>query len=354
MSNDSTKIAEQHMPRILELDTLRGLCALAVMLYHYIWRYDAMVGFDGAPNPAANVDLLGLRDVSTIPVYIFFMISGFVIYMTLDRVKTGLEFFVSRASRLFPVYWTCVILTYLSWSAFPAFDYEVTPSQFLINLTMLQSFLYVPDVDGVYWSLGVEIVFYAAMYVLLVTNNLHRIRHFCGFWLALSTVYAIVGNQFPFYYRVVLLFGLKYAHFFVVGIVAYRMWNRRHDWKDWALFCASLATFFLHHSVDAAAAMCLFAGVFLLLAFGHLNVLAVKPLVFLGSISYALYLVHQMLGYQIIKGLSDRPIFGVFVAAVTSLALATIITLFIEKPGVRLARASYADWRQRKQYSRVI
>jgi peptidoglycan/LPS O-acetylase OafA/YrhL len=344
----SAHVAPPPHDRILEIDALRGLCALAVMLYHYIVRYDAIIGFSGTPNPAADVDQLGLRDVSTIPVYIFFMISGFVIYMTLERVRSVTEFMVSRASRIFPVYWVAVLLTYTSWEFFPAFAYHITSVQALINLTMLQSFLYVPSVDGVYWSLGVEIVFYLWMGLLMVSGRLSHIRLFCAGWLVLSALYAWVGDQAPFYYRLVLLLDLKYAHFFVTGIVAYRIWRRRHGQGDWLLVLACLPLFFMHHGLWAGLIMSGFALVFVLLAFGHLSFLATRPLVFLGSISYALYLVHQMIGYQIISAFISWPVVGIAIASLVSLSIATLVTRLVEKPAVRSIRNMYVNWQQRR------
>jgi peptidoglycan/LPS O-acetylase OafA/YrhL len=44
-------------------------------------------------------------------VNLFFVISGFVIFMTLDRTLVPLDFVISRTSRLFPAYWAAIIIT---------------------------------------------------------------------------------------------------------------------------------------------------------------------------------------------------------------------------------------------------
>src|SRR5262245_36747926 len=134
--------------RIEAVDALRGICALAVVLYHYTIRYDALVGFSGVPNPAFDLDAsVDLRHWGMFPVYVFFIISGFVISMTLSRVKTVSEFALARFSRIYPAYWVAVIVTTVAWQQRPLFPNDIGPAGLAANLTMLQEFFYVPHVD---------------------------------------------------------------------------------------------------------------------------------------------------------------------------------------------------------------
>jgi peptidoglycan/LPS O-acetylase OafA/YrhL len=71
--------------RIQELDALRGLAAICVVLFHKTMG-----------SPHSNMFLkLGVTGVD-----LFFMISGFVILMTLKKVKTSKQFIIGRISRL--------------------------------------------------------------------------------------------------------------------------------------------------------------------------------------------------------------------------------------------------------------
>ena len=83
--------------RMVELDALRGIAAVAVLGYHFTTRYQEQIGHVGG----MPVDLLAGK----YGVYLFFLISGFVIFMTLERTRTAADFVVSRFSRLFPAYW---------------------------------------------------------------------------------------------------------------------------------------------------------------------------------------------------------------------------------------------------------
>src|SRR5262245_55208370 len=80
--------------RFLELDVLRGLAAMTVVFFHFSrhgTRYFEAYPFDFWPGEFG--------------VHLFFTISGFVIYFTLERSRTVGDFLFSRFSRLYPAYW---------------------------------------------------------------------------------------------------------------------------------------------------------------------------------------------------------------------------------------------------------
>src|SRR5438105_3648135 len=119
--------------RFQELDGLRGLAALSIVLFHYLSRYDQIY------TPRGDVPFgfsYGANGVA-----LFFVISGFVIFMTLKRCKTALDFLVSRFSRLFPAYWAAALLTYAVGSVSPLPEQHYTITQLLFNGTMLQGFM---------------------------------------------------------------------------------------------------------------------------------------------------------------------------------------------------------------------
>ena len=89
--------------RLVEVDALRGLAALAVVLFHYTTRFTELF----APNPPPTFSFPD----GHYGVNLFFIISGFVIFMTLEKTSRPMDFVVSRFSRLFPAYWVAIILT---------------------------------------------------------------------------------------------------------------------------------------------------------------------------------------------------------------------------------------------------
>ncbi len=164
--------------RILELDVLRGLAALAVVLFHYTTKYNELYGHDAAltlrcPNGIAGV-------------FLFFIISGFVIFMTLERTKGTADFLVSRFSRLYPVFWASVVLTYVVVAVFGLPGAEVRPRDAALNLAMFHEWAGIPSVDGVYWTLAVELKFYLLMFAIFFAGLLRRAEAFVAVWLGLA------------------------------------------------------------------------------------------------------------------------------------------------------------------------
>ncbi len=340
--------------RFGEIDVLRGICALAVVLYHFTARFEALVGFDGAPDPGVYTRLPFTVIWGFLPVYAFFTISGFVITMTIERSRTGSDFIVSRFSRIFPVYWVAVGLTYSLWQLRPAFDWHVTVPQMLVNLTMLQDFAYVPHVDGVYWSLGVELAFYAGIWLLFIAGGWNHLRLVCAFWLAGSVAYALLGDGLHIPYRVASALDLKYAPYFVTGIALYRlnqarMKRRDRPWRDWLLLGAAAVSFFAVQKSGEGIYMLGVLAIWLLCISGRVNFIARKPLVYFGTISYALYLTHQMIGYQVLQAVPGSPAFRIAVATAVAIALASALTFLVERPAQRAIRRRYRAWMARRQ-----
>ena len=160
--------------RYTELDALRGIAALMVVFFHYSVRYGQIYGYP--------VDTVFHFNIGQYGVQLFFIISGFVIFLTLDKTSFAVDFLVSRFSRLYPAYWIAITLTFLIVTIFSLPGREVSIKIAIINLTMFQKWLGVADVDGVYWTLAVELSFYFIMFLLFTTKQINRID-FISFYM---------------------------------------------------------------------------------------------------------------------------------------------------------------------------
>ncbi|MBL8484418.1 MAG: acyltransferase, partial [Rhodocyclaceae bacterium] len=139
--------------RLVEVDALRGIAALAVVFFHYTTRFDQLYPGYEPPSLAMPLGHYGVN--------LFFIISGFVIFMTLDRTSRPMDFVMSRFSRLFPAYWTAIVLTFVVTHQLGLPGKLVGLDTLLVNVTMIQGLLGFGHVDGVYWTLEVELLFYA-------------------------------------------------------------------------------------------------------------------------------------------------------------------------------------------------
>ena len=284
-------------------------------------------------------------------VELFFMRSGFVIFWTLNRIERPLDFIVSRFSRLYPVYWAAVLITFISVFIFELPGRDVTDSEALLNLLMFQEYLYIPHVDGVYWTLTVEITFYFWMFILYLCNGLSRVEWFSLSLILLSLSELLGVISIPELVSKLLI--LKYIFFFASGISFYNIVNNKGSLVSYlVLACSLLATFFSFSLIHFLIFSLIYV-VFYLSLTGRLQILAAKPFLFLGSISYTLYLVHQNIGYIVINKsyeLSLNPLLGILMAILLSFSIAVCLTKYIEKPSLKIIRNGYKKnlWLQSK------
>lgn len=332
--------------RWLEIDGLRGLCALAVMLFHYIFRVQHILPRERNP---LIFDVPGLPDrlIGEIPVYVFFMISGFVISYTLDRTRTWRDFVVSRFSRLYPVYWVVTLLTAAVWSIFPPQEWRASVGVVLLNLTMLQEYLRIAPVNPMYWSLTAELSFYALMLGLFLAGEFRRLLQWAGYWLAVSIVFGLACDIFgpknvPVPTVVATFFNLFFAPYFVAGIVFFTISRAGWTTGRFAMLAACVLGYFVMLPPVAAAIMVAATLLWAAIVQRQTGLLTIRPLVFLGTISYALYLCHLVFGLHVIIALDGSPmIVRVGAACLVSLALATVLTFTVERPAQSLIRRIY-------------
>lgn len=322
--------------RLSELDAIRGLAALAVVIFHYFYHYNIQYG-----HPSLNV---GWSVIGKSGVELFFMVSGFVIFMTLNRTEKAGDFIVSRLSRLFPAYWAAIILTFTVVSIFGLPGREVSAVDAAINFSMIQQLIGTPNVDGVYWTLLVEFIFYCLMLLLYSTGKLNNAEPLLIAFICYG-IYAALAIDNRNEASVEYLFP-RNAAFFLAGICYYKLSQHQGSKLTFAYLAIALISTIATHSLKHFIIFSGFFALFYLLINKRLTALNKKPLIFIGGISYSLYLVHQNIGYVIINyayALDLSPYIGIACAISISFALAYGLTLYIERPALKLIRTTYKN-----------
>ena len=321
-----------------ELDALRGLGAMAVVIFHYTTRFHELF-------PAAAHVPFGFIG-GNYRVLLFFAISGFAIFFTLDRARTAADFAVNRFARLYPAYWVAILLTLLVETTGHVTRLQVPWYAALANFTMLEGFIFLPAVDGAYWTLTVELAFYASMLMLWKAGGIRHLERALLLWLALKWLLAFWPGMPE---RVVMLLVLRNIPFFAIGLLFYRIWSGQRRWSDQRLcLAAALATIGALETTDLLIAGLLLTLCFMALLDGKLAFLRVRPLLWLGSISYSLYLVHQHIGFVIMLKADEAgfdPFVGFFTAIVAALMLGTVLHHYVERPA---GRVILDLWRRRR------
>jgi len=332
----------QHQGRSREIDVYRGLAALVVVLGHYIpfWH-----------DKFQSIPVIVPGSLGYYSVKLFFVISGFVIFMTLEKCETVRDFAVLRFSRLYPIYWSTLLLSVmLGYLLFE--DRSLWAAGLLTNLTMFQEFLGYPNIDNVYWSLTVELAFYINVAILFALGY-HRKTKLCILlWLIASCIWAVTSHE-PGVRNdrnwAAIFLALDYAPYFSMGIVLYEVTR-----TSWSLSWVALIVFALvtESLIASWEGMIVGPTVFLLMYIAtHVRIggLANPITLWLGSISYALYLIHRNTGYSMLSWAHQNgygPLVSIVVSTIVALVLATLFTYYIEKPASRKIRVTYEKWKR--------
>lgn len=330
--------------RVGFLDSLRFIAAFAVVLQHYLERESYSWGL-WFVNLGPGV----------FGVALFFIISGFVMPLSVQRGFAPAEFAIRRLFRIYPLLLTIflVVLVASHFSPHRLFDAArgASVTQWLANLLLVQDFVRAPAIYGVTWTLILELIWYTVFAGAILTFRGRAIS-----WLsilapigliALTILSLIVHHRIP-----AGRIGMLYAAIF--GMQAFRHFNgaitTRRFWIDAVVFTgvmvgANAVAFgvFRHPNITLYQAVApwfvataLFLMVYAPTRVRHAAILRSPLIVILGEISYSIYLVHPLV---IAAGETYFHGFGrmAFVMLGT-VALSVLTFRLIERPGMDAGR----------------
>ena len=304
--------------RLKVLDGFRAIAILLVIGFHYFVRWTPPMspvnlypyGGVGAQFPVFQYGYLGVE--------LFFIISGFVISMTLFRCRTIGQFALKRFARLFPTMLLCSVLTFALVAMLPQSAFNPQLRDFLPSLSFTDPFIWsklfggdFKAIDGSYWSLAVEVKFYLWISLLYFSAGGPRffraVALLFGALVSASVLMHVLNV--PHRWGLDFIFALDALPWFVAGIGFFALYRDHASRIGWLLLAeATLALLALQMADPAAslaplAALPLFYGLFLamLLRPGWVAWLASPPLAAVGVASYSLYLLHQDVGVALLE-----------------------------------------------------
>jgi hypothetical protein len=154
-------------PRLEFLDAVRGIAAFTVAVQHSLdFNYPSYVRWSHEVFRPGEWGVV-----------LFFISSGFIVPVSLERYNSVGRFWIGRFFRLYPLYWA-VSAAALILFAFNRYalggDYTLHwVRATAANLTMAQEFIGQPHVLGQAWTLSYELVFYGVVSVLFLLG-LHK------------------------------------------------------------------------------------------------------------------------------------------------------------------------------------
>lgn len=294
------------MKRLYNLDYLRGLAALGIMLYHYLsWTV-------GEFDSESVIGRIGIYGVS-----IFYILSGLTLFLVYKNkmnftLKDISNFFIKRIFRIFPLMWLVVFLSIMISGKSPIIK------DLVLNLTGLFGFVNWDKYFAVgLWSIGNELVFYVFfitfLYLSLKKKIIFFIYCFIVFLIFSYFAFYILENQsfkdftlqdMWWYY----VNPLNQLFLFLGGFLIGYFFNTIGTNKNLNIFlliCGILIFSFYPENGDkiflvSGPSRIVFTLSSLLICYGFFKVnfnltdFIHVPLVFLGEISYSLYLIHPL------------------------------------------------------------
>lgn len=330
--------------KIPALNGMRGLAVLLVFMSHASGR-----GMSVAPW--AN-----FHGIGHIGVYLFFVLSGFLLTKNLLQGQKTLQFFSRRFFRIAPLYFfilLCVVVYQASGNYNSRYLFIKNDS-----LGILLHFLFLKG-DGIFWSICAEYSFY-----LLLPIVLFLISRFGWEWFAVAAIFYFVwfailefsGVLLPPLKFVLIEHNSQYLDVFACGILGAYV-RQKLPGKVVAIFFWGLliATLLCVPKNILGAEQLWFSLRWISLLYGFVFALGIvsaaqgniwltvplqnKVLVFMGITGFGWYLVHLPV-LQVVNIFFDgnSGLFRFVVSSLTTSILAFILFRLIEHPGISLGR----------------
>lgn len=332
--------------RIHQINSLRAVAAIMVCLYHAAF----ILGND-LPN------VVQLLDGGQEGVYVFFVISGLVMPLALDKMnyrhRDFANFMIKRIIRLQPpLILSALVMTFISYDKLKEMDFSPI-ILFLGSASLTAPIMGIPFVNDIYWTLFVELQFYiylALLFPISICSKTNIRWILTSLLLVISFISLMVGDK---WIKLLLPFHLPV---FLMGYFLFLLKTNRIRSMEFclgvcicALSCALLTCYC--HALGYRIA-CISTLTTIIIAYGKNGL---KWFSKIGEYSYSLYLFHWL--FISLLAHFARPYFS---GASGAIALYTIITVvciasakffyvIIEKPSLNWAKKFADQKKDRRQ-----
>lgn len=337
--------------KITFIEQLRGIALLLVLAYHYTDRIN--YHFLGSDAPTSLSFYTG-----KVGVYLFFIISGYLIAKTIESSENLAEFYAKRVSRIWPLFFVANIIVFFYAHMFVTPVVPEGVKDFDVHgrtlLDLIGTSFFLEDfgfewIDGVYWSILVELKYYFYVGLFAVFFQKNFTKHFISYSIALGIIDLFItsfmhGEEFRIINK--LLHGVLIAQYLPYFAIGMAMFKKQYDLLFFVCCLLGICQLILvaSYNPDFDINMTLKFGVVfcLFIALDH-SVFKGKILNTVGYYSYSLYLFHQVIGLSLI--MYFIPFIGINLAVIFAFGLVFFIS----------ALASWLiEWRFRKTLTSLL
>lgn len=330
-------IAKKH---IYTIDIIRAISAILIVLYHFTSRYN-----DNEYIILTNATTHWNFSVSWGygAVCSFFILSGFLLakYFAVDN--NSQRVLCNRLCRLYPTFWVCMTITSIVLIlTFP--ETKITLTQYFVNLTMMPSLFGIRYIDGAYWTMACEIMFAFIYFTIIKFKNIRIRKLLLILVLMMSIVESLFSYSDNIAFKILRVFFISdQIQLFIIGLCVFYILNRKGDRYYYYIFIICciiqfLQNYSLIHNIFFSTTVLLLILSPYIDAFVDTNALWYKIIEYIARISYPLYLLHQMIGFAIIKKLQSVGFvneYWIIIPMILSIFLAGVVHKYIEKPTSR-------------------
>ena len=289
---------------------------------------------------------------ATYAVYAFFVISGFLIFMSFDNTKSIRQFFKKRFYRIFPAYSTVIIVTAFAFSYFSTYElsqyFSIDFLKYLLSNLSTLNFIHptlpglfmdhaTPAVNASLWTIKIEVMFYLSIPLIALFfsrfNKLYTLIFFYVLSIAyfelmtgLSTgeehrnIFALLAKQIP-----------GQLSFFVSGAILYYYYAHFKRYASYYLLLSLLylATYPIHHIWFFFPFFLAYLVIYIAIFFKYLGNFGKY-----GDFSFGLYIWHFPIVQAFVASgiLSKYPLGGLLLLVLTVSLFAMLSWRYIEKP----------------------
>lgn len=289
------------------LDLVRFFAAFSVLLFHLgVTSWASPVGLNFSLPSAPKYPEFKFFSIGWVGVEIFFVLSGLVIAQSAEG-KYAYKFLRGRVGRLVPAVWITAALTTTTVLYFGIKQSSGALADFGRTLIFAPNG---PWVSGVYWTLQVEIVFYALIFILLSLGLFHRIEIVATALGIFSAIY-VIGHSFFGFPHMSGHSLLQHGCFFCLGIFIWLI-----SAKGGSRFRYAVCAFIIPVGIVEIDYLVLdnlsvyekvAAPTLWLLSIAAISLSTARPIAAglfvrkLGLMTYPLYLVHNTMGCVLLR-----------------------------------------------------
>lgn len=314
-----------------QIQALRGLLCLMIMVFHYTCRYSNIYGHE-------DFFVVAFQNFTFIALMGFLCLSGF--FVDGKGNETGLKFFGGKLKRLYPAYLVAITIIFLlHFTGFLGPERDISLQQYLLNIPFLNVLTRTGFVDGAHWYVVFLLLIYFVFGYIRKLKIYYK-EEFCiineAIILFVLLILYLLNKQ-----ETKLIIYLNYYFSFSVGLGIKRYQDKMISTRGQIVSGMLMAAYiFFSRTIELSLITLATFTIMYLVLNEKVRILdSLKPLIILGDRSYLIYLIHQSLGFMVINclisvGVKDVLI-CVIIAMMTTVVLSFIVSSIMRKIKIR-------------------